>query len=126
MNSRLVLIVSGIVFLIVILNLGNHKRLNVIKNDVISSYSYLPATFIKQDLRLRFLNDSDYVKDPDEYWSKALNNGNHVFKTTMGLSMLYAPFFLIAHIYALLFDYDQNGFSEPYQLAISQIGRAHV
>lgn len=105
-----------------ILNLGNYKNKNVIVADVISYYSYLPAAFLKHDLKLTFLNNPEHQFIPNAYWSFALPNGNHVFKMTMGLSLMYAPFFFIAHAIATVSGFEANGFSLPYQLALIMAG----
>lgn len=105
-------------WLYAILNLGNYKHQNVIVADVISYYSYLPATFIEHDLKLTFLNNSNHQFIPNAYWNFTLPNGNHVFKMSMGLSFMYAPFFFVAHALAAVTGFEANGFSTPYQLAL--------
>lgn len=108
----------AVFWLYTILNLGNYKHQNVIVADVISYYSYLPATFIEHDLKLNFLNDSSHQFIPNAYWNFTLPNGNHVFKMSMGLSFMYAPFFIVAHALAAATGFEANGFSSPYQLAL--------
>jgi len=39
-------------------------------------------------------------------------------KYSMGMSILYSPFFFIGHLYAKISDYPADGFSLPYQYAI--------
>ena len=34
----------------------------------------------------------------------------------MGMSILYSPFFFVAHAFALATDYPEDGFSEPYKV----------
>lgn len=98
-------------------NIKYWKAEKVIKWDVISYYGYLPATFIYKDHTLKFM---DHYKGPHKYtiWGNDLPNGNKIIMTSMGMSMLYAPFFFIAHLYALNSDYDAGGYSVPYHLAI--------
>lgn len=72
------------------------KRENrVLVWDVMEYYSYLPATFIHHDLTFRFTENS-----PDEvrkhFWVHTAPNGGKYIKMTMGMSVLYAPFFLMA------------------------------
>ena len=105
-------------WLYAILNLGNYKHQNVIVADVISYYSYLPAAFIEHDLQLTFLNNPAHTYIPNAYWNFTLPDGNHVFKMTMGLSFMYAPFFFIAHTLAVVAGFEANGFSTPYQFAL--------
>ena len=70
----------------------NHPK-RVIENDVIIYYGYLPATFIYQDISLRFIGNYPGEKH-FVFWAKKLPNGNRVFKMTMGVSMMISPFFL--------------------------------
>lgn len=87
---------------------------NVIVWDVISYYSYLPATFIYHDLSLDFRDNKDFPYR-DKFWFVQSENGNKVILTTMGVSILYAPFFFIAHILAPLFGEARDGFGSTYQ-----------
>ena len=53
------------------------------------------------------------------YQAFELPNGNWSPIYTMGYAILYAPFFFIAHIWALLSNYPADGFSFPYQFSIA-------
>ena len=88
----------------------------VIHWDVISYYSYLPATFIYGDVSLEFLDHppEGFVND-DKFWPSTIENGNRLIITSMGLSVLYAPFFFTAHVLAPLFGKATHGFSSIYQ-----------
>lgn len=92
----------------------NPKNRGVIKWDVISYYSYLPATFIYGDLKLDFIGDPGFKND-NKIWYSKLDNGNRLIITSMGLSFLYAPFFLIAHLLATIFELGNDGYSSIYQ-----------
>jgi hypothetical protein len=95
----------------------------VIKWDVIGYYSYLPATFIDKDLKLSFItpenriryygNTYSYVDDPQ---------GHHVIKYSMGMAILYLPFFTAAHLLAEPLGYGADGYSEIYQFFIEYSG----
>ncbi len=88
----------------------------VIHWDVISYYSYLPATFIYGDVTLGFLdNPPEGFMNDDKFWSSTLENGNRLIITSMGLSVLYSPFFFIAHGLAPLLGKTADGFSSVYQ-----------
>ncbi len=90
----------------------------VIYNDVISYYAYLPATVIYKDLTLNFTQDSTgYFSD--KFWPLKTPDGRNVIKMSMGLSFLYAPFFVMGHIAANLTDYPADGFSLPYKLFLN-------
>jgi hypothetical protein len=56
-----------------------------------------------------------FVND-DKFWPTTLENGNRLIITSMGLSVLYAPFFFTAHLLAPLFGEARDGFSPIYQL----------
>lgn len=56
------------------------------------------------------------------FWPTVTPEGGRVIKTTMGLSVLYSPFFAIAHSVAYLYGYPMNGFSYPYQKYIHLSG----
>ncbi len=88
----------------------------VIAWDVISYYAYLPGTFIEHDYTLSFVGtDTAYYR---HYWPEVTSDGHYVIKTTMGLSLLYSPFFFVAHALAAPLGYPADGYSAPYALAL--------
>jgi hypothetical protein len=89
----------------------------VIQWDVIDYYGYLPAAFIYHDLSLRFMDHYSGEKH-FVFWAKKLPNGKRIFKMTMGLSALYAPFFFVANTLAGPLGYNTGGYSLPYRLAL--------
>ncbi|MBN2215645.1 MAG: hypothetical protein JW723_15555 [Bacteroidales bacterium] len=115
LNSKTIILV--IIFIVFVRNLDLHywKSENRIINwDIISYYAYLPATFIYHDLTLEFL------KNPKEdfsgkFWPKSSPVGKPVIMTSMGMSVLYAPFFFVAHWYTKLSDFKADGYSAPYR-----------
>jgi TRAP-type C4-dicarboxylate transport system permease small subunit len=114
--SNLAIILIVFVCLFIDFDLKNwEKRDRVIEHDIHWYYSYLPATFIYDDIELQ---KSNYLFDGDYYlfWPIKTPEGKNLIKTTMGASILYAPFFFVAHAYVLHSDYPANGFSEPYKL----------
>ncbi len=101
-------------------NFSHHKWQdgNIIEFDVKSYYSYLPATFIYKDISLKFLDNNSRINN--EMWPVTLDNGNRLIVTSYGLSVLYSPFFFLAHGYAKLSNkYEADGYTMPYQLAIN-------
>ncbi len=86
----------------------------VIEWDAISYYAYLPAAFIHHDLSLSF---ADGYEGPHKLivWPERGPEGKYVIKTTMGLSLLWMPFFLAGHVTALISGADAGGYSEPYK-----------
>jgi len=92
----------------------------VIKGDGIGYYSYLPAVFIYNDYQYAFLEPIDKKYDGINLGTGFLNkSGNGVAnKYFIGLSILWLPFFLIAHFLALIFGFDPDGFSTVYHVSI--------
>lgn len=86
----------------------------VIEWDAISYYAYLPAAFIYHDLSLGF---ADGYEGPHKLvvWPEKGPVDRYVIKTTMGLSILWLPFFLAGHVAALVSGADAGGYSEPYK-----------
>lgn len=91
------------------------KQERVIEHDIHSYYSYLPLLFIYDDIKLE---KSDYRMGENYYlfWYDYTPDGKKVTRMTSGLSILYAPFFFVAHGFTLLSDYPADGFSEPYKV----------
>ncbi len=89
--------------------------------DVTSYYCYLPAIFIHHDLTLNFTKrgTNKAYEENQQYWYQTAPNGSRVIKFTMGVAVMYAPFFLIAHAWANTFGYTANGFSTPYEFFIA-------
>ena len=95
------------------------KEDRVIAWDIKSYYGYLPATFIHGDPGLHFLDDnSREVKHRDKYWHEVTPNGGKVFRMTMGLSMLYSPFFFLSHFYAKISGGEAFGYSPVYKIGL--------
>jgi hypothetical protein len=104
------------IFIVVILSFENYnKPQRVIEHDVHHYYGYLPAVFIYKDIKVE---KSSYQVGPQDYlmWQVQLKEGGHSFKMSYGLSVLYSPFFFIAHQTAMLFGYPEDGYSLPYKL----------
>ena len=122
---RLTLIGILLIQIGVILNIQpwrNAEKKNAVINwDVTSYYSYLPAIFVHKDLKFEFLNNSEVnYAEKHQFWPETAPNGNKVIKTTMGMSVLYFPFFIISHIYSLVKDkVVANGFSKPYEIGLT-------
>ncbi len=92
--------------------------------DPLGYYSYLPATFLYQDLenlattnvaRGKYLprkfSDNFYE---EQFITNRTENGNQVIKYTCGLAITMTPFFGIAHFLAPYLDYPTDGFSPIY------------
>lgn len=90
------------------------RKTDVIRSDVATYYTYLPATFINND---PFFEDS--LKS-GHYRTHTSEIGRNAVKMSMGVAFMDLPFFFAGHLYALSCDkYEANGYSAPYHLAIS-------
>ncbi|MCR9171595.1 MAG: hypothetical protein NXI10_03825 [bacterium] len=86
----------------------------VISSDVKGYYGYLPALFIHKDLKIK--DAKPYYLDGDmKIWYRTDDQGRKYIKFPAGMSVLYSPFFGIAHATAGMWDAPANGYSEPYR-----------
>ena len=104
----------------------DHK-LNIIAWDIYGYYLYLPATFINNDIALEKRQWIDTLQrryHPTEtfYQAYPAKDGKWVIKYSMGMAVLYSPFFFIAHTIAPIMGYSADGLSPPYQLALIYCG----
>lgn len=89
----------------------------IIVEDVILYYEYLPAVIIHKDISMAFIAE-DPAFYSDKIWVKKTVTGKSVTKMTMGLAVLYVPFFLTAHELAVPLGYAPDGYSKPYRIAL--------
>ena len=89
--------------------------------DVAGYYLYLPAVFIYHDVKKLSFGEPMLEKyhSAPELSAFPYPNGNRVIKYSSGQALQYLPGFLLAHASARLLGYPADGFSYPYQLAIS-------
>ena len=88
----------------------------VITSDTFEYYSYITMTFISGDPFYQ-----NWEEDPhwEHAWVQETPGGSErTIKMTMGMSMLYAPFFGIAHTYAKITGQKADGYSTPYQFGM--------
>jgi hypothetical protein len=78
-------------------------------NDVNQYYSYLVAQFIHHDFSFKFDHNFWLIETPTHQL---------VPKVTMGMAILYLPFFIIGNNIAFTFDFDGLGYSSPYAWSI--------
>ncbi|MEZ5017974.1 MAG: hypothetical protein R2800_13025 [Flavipsychrobacter sp.] len=96
----------------------------VIEYDVTSYYWYLPAAFIYDDIEGDKPLPPNAVNDHKRAKSQLVHDveSNHYIPNySIGMAVMYLPFFTIAHILSVPLGYAANGFSTPYQLAL-QLG----
>ncbi len=90
--------------------------------DVSGYYLYLPATLIYQDIKqLNWWAEIDAKYHPGPGMGQAFQHtsGNWVMKYPMGQALQFLPWFAVAHALAQPLGYPSDGFSRPYQAAIS-------
>lgn len=123
--KNIVAISIGIVlFLVLVTNFhhaGYKQPGSVIEWDVKSYYAWLPAALIHNDLSLEFRR-ADIDKYGELIWPVETPTGKQAIVTTMGMAFLYLPFFLAAHIIALIFPYEADGYTLPYRFALTFAG----
>ena len=138
--SKLAVGLVAAVLLQMLVTVDSWKEQRVTKYDVFGYYLYLPATFIYHDL-----GSLSFVPTViDQY--QLTNRGNpahplgtfdvsrartdpdrYVIKYTMGLAILYFPFFEAAHFYTRHFSsHPPDGYSPPYQAAAFVAGLAYA
>lgn len=116
--SLYMVLVAGFIFIYVIFNTKRWENHEVIRQDVIEYYGYLPAAFIFNDLSFSFTSNF-----PDDFnghiWGTEIEGTDKkVPKFTMGVAFMYTPFFLIGHGMAHVLDYTTHGYSEPYPMML--------
>jgi len=108
---------------IVFLHLGlNHT--SVLSWDVFGYYLYLPASLIHHDIYLQDYSWVDHLFQQYDisstfYQAVKWETGNWIIRYTPGMALLYLPFFIIGHLIAAILGFPQDGFSPPYQYAVS-------
>lgn len=113
--SFITVIGIAIIWVWTVFNIANWKQNKVIGSDVVCYYAYLPAAFIYQDLSFEFVEEVPQEANAI-IWYETTPEGDRVQKTAMGQSVLYMPFFFMAHGYAHAFGYNTGGYSLPYQM----------
>jgi hypothetical protein len=107
------------VFIFLIYPFVNGFPGNIMSWDNFGYYLYLPQTFIEGDIQISNVSAvheviEKYKTTGTFYQAYHLENGNWVIKYSMGMAVIYLPFFLLGHASAFLFDYPMDGYSDPY------------
>jgi hypothetical protein len=91
--------------------------------DASGYYMYLPAALIYGDMKgMGFFPAIEAKYNPGPGMGQAFKHeasGNYVMKYSMGQALQMLPWFAVAHVTAPLLGYEPDGFSRPYQVAIS-------
>ena len=98
--------------------------LSILSWDVFGYYLYLPATFIYHDLAISDFTWLQQILDtyhPTNGFYQAYMGpaGEYVMKYPMGLAIIYAPFFFVAHLFSGILGFSSDGFSLPYQFSVA-------
>ena len=115
-NIISLIVVISVIFTIGYIELAQkmwRREHRVIFWDVKSYYAYLPSIVIHQDPLFEFV-DKNPEAYGDKFWLETAENGNKVILTSMGLALLYLPFFILGHISAHILDLQATGYSPPY------------
>ncbi len=96
---------------------------NMLSFDVFGYYLYLPLLFIYRDLGIQDISIIQTIIDTYQntgtfYQGFQVENGNYVMRYSIGMAIIYLPFFLGGHAWAHIFGYATDGFSQPYQVAV--------
>lgn len=93
----------------------------MIGSDGKGYYAYLPAIFIHHNLSYDFVESYEqlhYGATDDFFDFRIATDTGTVNKYFPGVAILWLPFFLLAHLFSLLFGFPADGYSLPYQIAI--------
>jgi len=121
LKGRISMVTCVVIILAVIYSNYYNKFWNdkgrIIAYDVISYYQYLPAAFIYKDLSMKFI-EKDVGYFQNKIWASRMETGRYMGRMTMGLAVMYSPFFGAAHLLAEPLGFEKDGFSPPYRFAL--------
>ena len=91
--------------------------------DVSGYYLYLPAALIYKDLKqVAFFSETEQKYNPGPGMGQVFRHeasGNFVMKYSCGQALQFLPWFAAAHAVAPVLGAPRDGFSQPYQAAVS-------
>ena len=99
---------------------GNWK---VIAWDAFGYYLYLPQIFIYHDPfitnyeAIRILVEK-YQISTTFYQVHEIGYGKFISQYPIGMALFFLPAFLVGHLWAMLFGYELNGLSAPYEWSL--------
>ncbi len=116
--SGIIIVLLACIFVLRDIQLSDFNNKNrIIEGDVLHYYAYLPALLVYHDLKLGFVAKAP-GKFSDRFWPVVAPNGNYVIMTTMGMSLMYAPFIVPTHYFLKVTGQAAEGYSKPYKIAL--------
>jgi hypothetical protein len=120
--SPTLIVVAAISICLFIYRLGNISN-QEFSWDVLGYYLPLPAAFIQED---PLLDDKSWVEELNDekklsgtlYQVSSTPDGKPMYFFLFGMSYFYSIFFFIGHWFSGISGFPQDGFSEPYQIAV--------
>ncbi len=122
--NRISLTVLFLIFVLIVVLRYITLLPNELSWDVFGYYLYLPSTFIHHDPMLKDISwieaaNAKYNISASLYQVELGPKNTTVYFFLIGMAILYAPWFFMAHIVAGVMGYPQDGFSIPYQHMIA-------
>jgi hypothetical protein len=116
--SGIIIVLIACIFILRDIHLSDYNnRKKIIEGDVLHYYAYLPALLVYNDLKLEFVAKAP-GKFSDRFWPVVAPNGKYVIMTTMGMSVMYAPFIIPTHYFLKITGQEAEGYSKPYKIAL--------
>lgn len=97
---------------------GHWSNERAIRGDGFGYYGYIEGALVNGD-PLNTLHPKTADHDGYRSWMHEGLPGKYLPKMTMGLAFAWMPGFYIADACASVFDYERNGWTTPYQLAVA-------
>jgi hypothetical protein len=125
MKSKVLIVLLAAFFVYTLFNRIQAWKNTSMQWDKLGYYSYLPAVFIYDDLSTlsfytRVSQQYKFTGDLTSYALYEQPGGKRLNKYAIGTAFFELPFFLVAHAYTTTTkEYEPDGFSHPYQLAVA-------
>jgi len=117
LNPKFVIVLIIGILLYIQFNIARWNKSEIFEWDVKVYYAYVPAAFIYKDLHMKYF---DTIPKLGNYaWYSLDSNGNRYLKVSMGVALMYLPSFALVHSWQLITGGVTDGYSAPYQRAIS-------
>jgi hypothetical protein len=118
-----IIVITFLVFIVTTnINWGGDRSKNIIRSDAKCYYLYLPGAFIYNDLNFKFVQEIEYGTYKDEFNCRDCReyiDGKAFSKVTAGVALAQMPFFLGAHVFAMVSGFPADGYSKPYQICVT-------